>query len=151
MTASTDRNEASASAERMADEAVQTATREGKRVAKAAGRRAEGLAEERKAFATDYMRGLSAAVETGCQALEKQGHQQSAEMLDRVAGELRGLASSMERKTPGEMLREIEGFAHRRPALFFGAALLAGFGAARFLKSAQPDVSESNPGGTLKS
>lgn len=151
MTASTDRNEASASAERMADEAVQAVTREGKRVAKAAGRRAEGLAEERKAFATDYMRGLSAAVETGCQALEKQGHQQSAEMLDRVAGELRGLASSMERKTPGEMLREIEGFAHRRPALFFGAALLAGFGAARFLKSAQPGVSESNPGGASKS
>ncbi|MGH6620474.1 MAG: hypothetical protein ACREF6_13100, partial [Alphaproteobacteria bacterium] len=96
MTVSTDGNEASASAERMADEAVQAVTREGKRVAKAAGRQAGGLAEERKAFATDYMRGLSAAVETGCQTLERQGHQQSAEMLDRVAGELRGLASSME-------------------------------------------------------
>lgn len=146
MTASTDRNEASASAERMAGDAVQAVTREGKRAAKAAGRQAGGLAEERKAFATDYMRGLSAAVETGCQTLEKQGHRQSAEMLDRVAGELSGLASSMERKTPGEMLREVEGFAHRRPALFFGAALLAGFGAARFLKSAQPDRSGSVAG-----
>lgn len=114
------------------------AKRESRRVAEAAGRQAAALSETGKSSATNYMRGLSAAAEKSREALEGQGHKHSAQVLDRIAGEMRGLAESLEGKSAPEIYREIESFAHRRPALFFGGALLAGFGLSRFLTSVDP-------------
>lgn len=111
---------------------------ESRRATEAAGRQAAAISETGKSSATSYMRGLSAAAEKSREALEGQGHKHSAQVLDRVASEMRGLAESLEGKSAPEIYREIEAFAHRRPALFFGGALLAGFGLSRFLRSADP-------------
>ena len=111
--------------------------REAKRTAGIAGRKAAELAAEGKASAARYVSGLSAAVEASCETLEREGHLQSAQALRRVAVEMDGLASSFDGKAGGEIVRELESFAHKRPGLFFGGALLAGFGLSRFLRSAE--------------
>lgn len=46
-------------------------------------------------------------------------------------------------KPPDELLRELEHFALRRPMLFLGGALVAGIGAARFIKSSTPQGDEA--------
>jgi ElaB/YqjD/DUF883 family membrane-anchored ribosome-binding protein len=61
---------------------------------------------------------------------------QSATRLVEQAGDgLRRIADSVRSKNFDEMVRDAEGFARRQPALFIGAAAVAGFLAVRFLKS----------------
>ena len=110
--------------------------KEARRTAGIAGTKAAELAAESRAAATRYVSELSAAVEASCETLERQGHRHSADALRRVAVEMHDLAGSFEGKAGGEIVRELESFAHRRPGLFFGGALLAGFGLSRFLRSA---------------
>ena len=57
---------------------------------------------------------------------------QAADALERMSGTLRS-------KDLDSMLRETERFARAQPALFIGAAAVAGFLAVRFLKSSSPD------------
>ncbi len=114
---------------------AETPRQEGRRAAKSAGEKAAQLSSKGKATATSYMRELSDAVDTTRHTLEEQGHGYSAQLLDRLAEEVRGFAGRLEGKSGAEMFREVESFAHRRPGLFIGGALLAGFGLSRFLKS----------------
>jgi ElaB/YqjD/DUF883 family membrane-anchored ribosome-binding protein len=68
---------------------------------------------------------------------------QSATRLVEQAGDgLRRIADSVRSKNLDEMLRDAESFARRQPAVFIGAAAVAGFLAVRFLKSS----SERNGG-----
>jgi ElaB/YqjD/DUF883 family membrane-anchored ribosome-binding protein len=61
---------------------------------------------------------------------------QSATRLVEQAGDgLRRIADSVRSKNLDEMLRDAESFARRQPAVFIGAAAVAGFLAVRFLKS----------------
>jgi ElaB/YqjD/DUF883 family membrane-anchored ribosome-binding protein len=68
---------------------------------------------------------------------------QSATRLVEQAGDgLRRFADSVRSKNLDEMVRDAESFARNQPALFIGAAAVAGFLAVRFLKSS----SERNGG-----
>jgi len=68
---------------------------------------------------------------------------QSATRLVEQAGDgLRRIADSVRSKNLDEMVRDAESFARRQPAVFLGAAAVAGFLAVRFLKSS----SERNGG-----
>jgi hypothetical protein len=114
---------------------VDAAARQGKSAVKAAEIKARDVADRQKASAAHYLHGVSKAATSGGKALGEEGHHQSAAWLDQAAAELDGWASALEGKSPAEILGEVESFAHRRPAVFFGAALLVGFGAVRFFKS----------------
>jgi len=96
---------------------------------------AKRLAEERTGLAADYLKDVSAALRRGCDALNDSGRGQSASLAAQAADGLESIATSLGRQKPGELLQEIEEAARQHPALFFGGALLAGFGAVRFLKS----------------
>jgi hypothetical protein len=61
---------------------------------------------------------------------------QSATRLVTQAGDgLRRIADTVRGKNLDEIVREAESFARQRPAMFIGAAAIAGFLAVRFLKS----------------
>ena len=61
---------------------------------------------------------------------------QSATRLVEQANEgLRNLSERLRNKDLDEILRDAESFARRQPAVFIGAAAIAGFLAVRFLKS----------------
>jgi hypothetical protein len=55
--------------------------------------------------------------------------------VGKAAEQVQRLASFIEDADGPELLRRIESMAQRRPLVFAGAAVLAGFGGARFLKS----------------
>jgi ElaB/YqjD/DUF883 family membrane-anchored ribosome-binding protein len=69
---------------------------------------------------------------------------QSATRLVEQAGDgLRRIADSVRSKNLDEVVRDAESFARLQPALFLGAAAVAGFLAVRFLKSSSERNSES--------
>lgn len=52
-----------------------------------------------------------------------------------LADKVEQYSNYLDKKDLGEMMNDVEGFAHRNPALFLGAAFALGVVAARFLKS----------------
>lgn len=110
---------------------------EGERLASKAKQSAEQEAEKRKDVAAEYLKDVSAAIRRGSDELSDHGRDQAASLVSRAAEELDGVASSLSRRKPGELLQEAEKAARQHPTLFYGAAVLAGFAAVRFLKSSQ--------------
>jgi hypothetical protein len=77
----------------------------------------------------DFARALrSAARQIERNAAAARVAEQTADGLERLSGTLRG-------KDLNTLVRDIESFARQQPAVFLGAAVAAGFLAARFLKS----------------
>jgi hypothetical protein len=63
----------------------------------------------------------------------------TSEFTGKAAGTIDNVASYFDRKDPRDMVRDVQGFARRNPAIFFGTAFALGMLAARFLKSSRPD------------
>jgi ElaB/YqjD/DUF883 family membrane-anchored ribosome-binding protein len=70
----------------------------------------------------------------------------TAKYGDSLANQIEQIGSYFESKDVREMVRDIEGFARRNPAVFIGAAFGLGFLAARFLKSSSPQQSTRGAG-----
>ncbi len=62
----------------------------------------------------------------------------AAKYTDSAAQKIEDVAGYFESKSVRDMARDLEGFARRNPAVFFGAAFGLGLLAARFLKSSTP-------------
>lgn len=78
--------------------------------------------------------------------------QQSENVEDTIAhyaknagDKIQNVANYLEDKDVGEMLRDVEGFARRQPALFVGGAVALGLLAARFVRSS---ATHQNQGGS---
>jgi len=112
---------------------------EGRRLADDAKKRAEGVAAERKQQGAGYLKDVAAAVQEMSQSLKTQGHDGTASYVDVVAQRLDQVGGEVEAREFGAMARDLDDFARQRPALFFGGALIAGFGLARFLKSSSSE------------
>ncbi|HEY2866883.1 MAG TPA: hypothetical protein VGJ02_07315 [Pyrinomonadaceae bacterium] len=63
----------------------------------------------------------------------------TSDFTGKAAGTIDNVANYFDRKDPREMVRDVQGFARRNPAIFFGTAFALGLLAARFLKSSKPD------------
>lgn len=70
-------------------------------------------------------------------------HQSAARLAQTAASSLEQISGALKNRDLDGMLRDAESFARRQPVAFFGAALVAGFLAVRFLKSSNPG---SGPG-----
>jgi len=134
-----------------ARDVARDAAREGRRAAAdaMAGAKtlAEDIADRRKSDTADYLSSVSAAIRGGGEVLREQGYGTSAGVARQVGDQIGGLADELVDRDSGELLREVERFARERPALFVGGVLLAGFGAARFLKSSHEPDTFSESGG----
>lgn len=146
-----DRSNVTSDARHAASDIAKTATREGKRLTDSAKQRANEAARAQQEAASDYLQTVSKAAAAGSRVLHDEGYQENAELLHGLAGEIDRWAERIAHQAPAEILREIEDFAHRRPALFFGAAFLTGIGAGRFLKSARPPQPATGHGASSES
>ena len=63
----------------------------------------------------------------------------TSDITGKAAGTIENVANYFDRKDPREMIRDVQGFARRNPAIFFGTAFALGLLTARFLKSSKPD------------
>jgi hypothetical protein len=108
---------------------------EGKKLAQHAGEQVEQLAQSQKARASDYVRTVSNALQASAAALRNDGFDGSAGAIERIADDIGEFARTLSTRNPRDLLSDMNGFAREKPALFLGASLFAGFGAARVLKS----------------
>src|SRR4051794_24030018 len=63
--------------------------------------------------------------------------------IRKAAEQVEGVADSIRAGNFNDLLRETKSFARRQPTAFLGLAVLAGFGAVRFLKSSATDADRS--------
>jgi hypothetical protein len=72
---------------------------------------------------------------------------QAARYIRQASEHMQGMADVVRAREVRELVGEVENFARRQPALFFGGAVILGFAALRFLKSSAPQ-SGARPGAT---
>jgi L-arabinose isomerase len=133
--------------QRTAQEVGEKTKAESERLMDEAQRKAQEVVVARKQAAAEFIHDMSEAVSTTTDVLDRQGHHGTASLLKSAAGELDRLSTSMSNREIDSLLHDFRDMAHRKPTLFFGGALLVGFGAARFL-SASASHSRQEPGRT---
>lgn len=100
--------------------------------------------------ASDQKDGIADGIDNLAQTVKKSGEQFAgqqdwiASAIDRGAGELSTLASSLRQNDLGSLVGQVRSFARRQPALFVGACLAAGFAVARLGKVVAADVSRDD-------
>ena len=99
-----------------------------------AAEQAQSFAERQKSLGAEQLGGVARAVHSAAREFETQ-MPLVAESVHDAARRLEGAAGALQRQTPAELLSNLNQFARERPGLFFGAAVVAGFAASRFLKS----------------
>lgn len=65
--------------------------------------------------------------------------QSATKLVEQANNGLKRLSDKLRGKSLDELLRDAQSFAREQPVVFLGAAAVAGFLAARFLKSSQRD------------
>jgi len=87
--------------------------------------------------ATDSIGTVAQAVRQASQQLRTQQHDAIANYIDQAANQLERFSASVRNKDVGELVRDAQQFARRRPAVFIGSAFAIGLLGARFLKSSR--------------
>lgn len=111
-----------------------------KELAGDAASKAQQALDEQRSLGAQYISSVAGAVERA--AGEFEGPMPvAAQYLKQAAEQIDVVASHVESKNLRELAADTEQFARRQPALFFGGAMLLGFAALRFLKSAPANAS----------
>ncbi len=87
--------------------------------------------------ATEGIGTVAQAVRQASQQLRTQQHETIANYIDQAANQLERFSTRLRDKDVGELVRDAQQFARRRPAVFVGSALALGLLGARFLKSSR--------------
>jgi hypothetical protein len=95
--------------------------------------------------ATDGIGTIAQAVRTATRELRGDKHDTLAEYVERAADQLERLSAGLKERNVGELLREAQNLARRRPVLFVGSAFALGLLGARFLKSTPPGHRRAQP------
>lgn len=101
----------------------------------AAKERARAAAGEQKNSAAERVSGFAEALRHASSDLDHQGQSLVSGFVRQAADGLEDVSGAMRRNDLDDLVGGIEDFARRRPALFIGSAVLAGFGIARFIKA----------------
>jgi hypothetical protein len=116
---------------------------------------AESAAARQKSMGADYLESFAQATQRAAGEFEND-LPQAAQYIRHASEQIQDFADTVRESDPRELLHDVQSFARRQPTLFFGGAIVAGFIALRFLKSANPsgggqengskDVSQNNGG-----
>jgi hypothetical protein len=85
--------------------------------------------------ATDGLGSVAQAVRQSGEQLRNQQHETIAQYIEQAADQLERFTSRLKERNVGDLAREAQDLARRRPAVFIGSAFALGLLAARFLKS----------------
>lgn len=113
--------------------------------------------EEKKSVVTQGLSGVADSIRQVGESLrdtdgeENPVGQFTAKYGDALAGQVEDISNYFERKDIREIVRDVESFARRNPAIFIGGAFALGVLAARFLKSASPKQLTGGRGRSLNS
>jgi hypothetical protein len=99
--------------------------------------RASAQLDTQKGRATDGLDAVTQAVRQTTEQLRAQQHDTLAQYIDTVADQLERVSTGVREKSVEELMRDVQQFARRQPALFIGGSFAVGLLAARFLQSSQ--------------
>jgi hypothetical protein len=102
------------------------------------------LSEQQQA-AAGSLGDFAGALRKSAEQLQGGQHGSAARFAQTAASSLEQLSGALKNRDLESMVRDAEGFARRQPAAFFGAALVAGFLAVRFLKSSSSSSTTPRP------
>lgn len=105
-----------------------------KDLASDAGEKLRATVGEQKAAGADYVQGIAGMVRRSASEFEN-GLPQAATYIRKTADQLETVSDAMRNRNMSEIVGKVQDFARRQPTAFFGAAVLMGFAAVRFLKS----------------
>jgi hypothetical protein len=91
--------------------------------------------DQRSNQAGTQARSLGDALRRSGSDLENEGNANAARLAGQAAERIDRVGSYLEQKSGDELIRDIEGFARRRPWMLAGLGMLAGVATARFLKA----------------
>ncbi len=123
-----------------------------KEVASDAGEKLRATVIEQKAAGADYVGNLARIIRRT--ALEFDGEiPQAGHYIRKTAAQLENVSEAVRNQNVSEIVGNVQDFARKQPTAFFGAAVLLGFAAVRFMKSGSSGTpassqSVSNVGGT---
>jgi hypothetical protein len=89
--------------------------------------------------ATDGIGSVAQAVRQSTQQLRDQQHDTIAQYIEQAADQLERFGNRLKDRNVGDLARDAQELARRRPALFIGSAFALGLLGARFLKSSNTD------------
>jgi hypothetical protein len=92
-----------------------------------------------KGRALDSIGTVAQAVRATTRELRGQQHGVLAEYVERAADQLDRFSDRLEDKDVGELYRDAQAMARRRPMMFIGTAFAIGLVGARFFKSSKPN------------
>jgi hypothetical protein len=92
---------------------------------------------QRKSLGADYIGSIAQATQQAAMAFDND-LPQAAHYIRQASEQIRGVADNVREKDVRELVGEVQEFARQQPTLFFGGAVVLGFAALRFLKSAPP-------------
>jgi hypothetical protein len=90
-----------------------------------------------KTAGADYLGTIAQAVQRSAGQFDSDVPQ-AAQYIRQAAGQIESVANAVRQRDMRELVGEVQEFARRQPTLFFGGAVVLGFAALRFLKSAAP-------------
>lgn len=139
-----------AKASQMTDSVTQAAKERVSDVSAAASQMAGGARDQVEAAAThqkslgaDYIGAIAGAMKRSANEFDIEVPQ-AAHYIRQASEQIGGFADTMRQRDVRELVGDVQDFARRQPTLFFGGAVILGFAALRFLKSATPDETASN-------
>lgn len=100
-------------------------------------RRAEARADEQKHSIAREVHTVAGAIRAAAEHLEVQNEQQTSDYAHRAAKLVDRFGTSLEQKSLGELVEDIQRTTREQPALAVGLAALAGFVGTRFLRSSE--------------
>ena len=120
-------------------------TASAKDLASDAGDKLRATVTDQKAAGADYVQGIAGMVRRSASEFDT-GLPQAGQYIRKAATQLETVSEAMRNKDMSEIVGNVQDFARKQPTAFFGAAVLLGFAAVRFLKSgsdakAQPSTS----------
>ncbi|MEA2879911.1 MAG: hypothetical protein QOF14_5107 [Hyphomicrobiales bacterium] len=109
-------------------------TESAKDVAADAGEKLRTTLQEQKAAGADYVGNVANIVRQSAYAFDSD-IPQAGHYIRKAAAQLENVSEAMRNRDMSEIVGNVQQFARRQPTAFFGAAVLVGFAAVRFLKS----------------
>jgi hypothetical protein len=129
--------------------AAETARQTGAEAARRTAEQGRAFLEEQQQQACEVMHDCSEAIHLAAQNLREKQDNHLASMADTLADRIEDSSNYFRNRSLQGMREDVEGFARRQPALFYGGLVVIGLGLSRFFKASQerPGSSAVQPGG----
>ena len=112
-----------------------------KEMASDAGEKLRASVSEQKAAGADYVGNVANIIRRTAYEFDSD-IPQAGHYIRKAAAQLENVSEAMRNRDMSEIVGNVQDFARKQPTAFFGAAVLLGFAAVRFLKSAPGNSSQ---------